>query len=234
MSRFLTGRHKEGPVKVVAMVAEPSALIFDLDNTLYTNPAYAAFQEEVLVERLGRELKLGPGVAAAKIAALRAERAAAGLGATSLGRLFAALGIEIATSIAWREECIDPAKWLRRDARLDHALGLLSKDYALALVTNNPRLTGEKSLEALGVRSRFRVLVGLDDTLAGKPAPEPFVKTACLLGVEPGRCVSIGDRFDVDLVPAMELGMGAILVGGVEDVYLLPECLAAEQPAFFA
>jgi FMN phosphatase YigB (HAD superfamily) len=213
-------------MKVVAIGDEPSALIFDLDNTLYTNPAYAASQEEALVERLARELSLAPEAAAARIAALRAERAAAGLGATSLGKLFAALGIEIATSVRWREECIEPGKWLKRDSRLDRALGLLAKDYALALMTNNPRLVGEKSLEALGVRAHFSVLVGLDDTLSGKPSHEPFMETARRLGLEASRCVSIGDRFDVDLAPAMELGMGAILVAGVEDVYRLPAALA--------
>ena len=212
-------------MKVVAMEAESSALIFDLDNTLYTNPGYAAFQEDVLIERLGRELGMGPESAAAKIKALRTERVDAGLGATSLGKLFAALGIEIATSVRWREECVEPAKWLGRDARLEHALSLLSKKYSLALLTNNPRLIGEKSLEALGVRHRFSVLVGLDDTFAGKPSPEPFIETARRLGFDPRLCVSIGDRFDVDLAPAMELGMGAILIDGVEDVYRLPELL---------
>jgi FMN phosphatase YigB (HAD superfamily) len=213
-------------MKVVSINSEPAALIFDLDNTLYTNPAYANFQENVLVERLGRELGLGFEAAAARIEALRAERAAAGLGKTSLGKLFAALGIAIATSVRWREESVEPAKWLRHDARLDSALGLLSKKYILAVMTNNPRLIGEKSLDALGVRSRFSVLIGLDDTLTGKPAPEPFVETARMLGIEARLCVSIGDRFDVDLAPAMELGMGAILVDGVEDVYRLPELLA--------
>jgi len=219
-------------MKIVAIGPKPSVLIFDLDNTLYTNPAYVAFQEDVLVERLGRELRLPQGAAAAKIAALRAERVAAGLGTTSLGKLFAALGIDIATSVAWREECYEPAQWLKRDARLDRSLGLLAKDYILALVTNNPRLIGEKSLDALGVRGRFKVLVGLDDTLIGKPAPEPFLETARRLGAEARSCVSIGDRFDVDLAPAMELGMGAILIDGVEDVYALPECLAAQEPIF--
>lgn len=215
-------------MKVIAVGAEPSALIFDLDNTLYTNPAYAAFQEDALVERLGRELGLGTEAAASRIAALRQERAAAGLGKTSLGKLFAAMGIEIATSVRWREECYEPAQWLKRDARLDRALGLLAKDYKLALMTNNPRLIGEKSLDALGVRPRFSAIVGLDDTLTGKPGAEPFIETARRLGLEPRLCVSIGDRFDVDLAPAMELGMGAVLVDGVEDVYLLPEILAGQ------
>jgi FMN phosphatase YigB (HAD superfamily) len=213
-------------MKVVAIEGEPSALVFDLDNTLYTNPAYAAFQEDVLVERLGRELGVGPEAAAAKLAALRAERERAGLGKTSLGKLFAALGIEIATSVRWREEAYEPSKWLKKDARLDRALCLLSRDFRLALMTNNPRLIGEKSLEALGVRDHFSVLVGLDDTYSGKPAPEPFIEVSKRLGLDPAACVSIGDRFDVDLAPAMELGMGAILVDGVEDVYDLPSLFA--------
>jgi phosphoglycolate phosphatase/putative hydrolase of the HAD superfamily len=217
-------------MKVVAIEGKPSALVFDLDNTLYTNPAYATFQEDVLVERLGRELGLDAAAASAKIAALRAEREAAGLGKTSLGKLFAALGIDIATSVRWREEAYEPAKWLKKDARLDRALDLLAKNFRLALMTNNPRLIGEKSLEALGVRDHFSVLVGLDDTYSGKPAPEPFIEISKRLGLDPSACVSIGDRFDVDLAPAMELGMGAILVDGVEDVYDLPFLFSDRDP----
>jgi phosphoglycolate phosphatase/putative hydrolase of the HAD superfamily len=209
-------------MKVIAIGEDPKALVFDLDNTLYTNPAYAQFQEDALVERLGRELGIGAAAAAARIAALRAEREAAGLGKTSLGKLFAALGVEMRDSVRWREECFEPAKWLKRDERLAAALRNLAKDFKLALMTNNPRSVGEKSLDALGARSSFSALVGLDDTLSGKPAPEPFLEVCKRLGLEPRRCVSIGDRFDVDLAPAMELGMGAILVEGVADVYKLP------------
>uniref|UniRef100_UPI00389030A7 HAD hydrolase-like protein n=1 Tax=Treponema sp. TaxID=166 RepID=UPI00389030A7 len=31
-------------------------------------------------------------------------------------------------------------------------------------------------------------------------------------------CVSIGDRYDIDLALAVELGMGGVLVSGAEDV----------------
>jgi FMN phosphatase YigB (HAD superfamily) len=221
-------------MKVLAIAEEAKALVFDLDNTLYTNPEYAAFQEDALVERLGRELGIGPAAAEARIAALRAERAAAGLGKTSLGRLFAALGVDMRASVRWREECYEPAKWLSKDQKLDRALEALAKRFTLALVTNNPRLIGEKSLAALGVRGRFSVLVGLDDTFAGKPSPEPFSLVAERLAFGPASCVSIGDRFDVDLAPAMELGMGAILVDGVEDVYRLPELFAGNDPLLAA
>jgi FMN phosphatase YigB (HAD superfamily) len=213
-------------MRVLSLPVEPQALLFDLDGTLYTNAGYAAFQEEVLVARLARERGEGLEATRALIMRMRAEREAAGLGRTSLGRLFGALGIGHETSVAWRVEGIEPRDWLGPDRRLDASLAELAERYALAVVTNNPRAVGEKSLQALGVRARFLAVVGLDDSLVSKPAPEPFLRAAALLGAEPGRCVSVGDRYDVDLVPALELGMGAILVEGVEEVYGLPSLLA--------
>ena len=216
-------------MRLLSLPASPRALVFDLDSTLYSHPAYAAFQEEVLVDRLARERGEDRARTAALIARMRAGREAAGLGRTSMGRLFAELGCDIATSVRWRTELIEPSDWLAADPALDEALAALSTRFALALLTNNPRTVGEKSLAALGVRRRFAAVVGLDDTMVSKPAPEPFLAAASLLGVEPSSCVSIGDREDVDLAPALELGMGAILVEGVEEVYGLPAALPGAQ-----
>jgi ribonucleotide monophosphatase NagD (HAD superfamily) len=36
----------------------------------------------------------------------------------------------------------------------------------------------------------------------------------------------VGDRYDADIAPALELGMAGVLVDGVKDVYLLPEFLS--------
>jgi beta-phosphoglucomutase-like phosphatase (HAD superfamily) len=96
----------------------------------------------------------------------------------------------------------------------------------LALVTNNPRLVGEKSLEALGVSAHSRPSWASTIPFPASLRPSPSPLPPGRLGLEPRRCVSIGDRFDVDLAPAMELGMGAILVDGVEDVYRLPDLFA--------
>lgn len=208
-------------MRVLALPGRPKALLFDLDSTLYTNPAYAAFQDEALVARLARERGESPAAARLTLAGLRAAREAAGGGRTSLGNLFAGLGVPIETSVRWREELFRPAEWLSPDPRLDGTLAALGKRFALALVTNNPRSVGVRSLEALGVRGRFSLVVGLDDTLRSKPDPAPFAFAARGLGLEPGDCVSVGDREDVDLRPAMALGMGAVLVEGVEDVYAL-------------
>jgi len=212
-------------MRILYLPADARALLFDIDGTLYTNAAYGAFQEEVLVERLARERDESVASLGARLGRMRAERASAGLGRTSLGNLFAELGIDISMSVRWRTELIEPAAWLVPDARLAEALGRLASRYTLAAVTNNPKLVGEKGLIALGVASFFRVVVGLDDTMLSKPAPEPFLRAAGLLGIDAERCVSVGDRRDVDLEPALGLGMGAILVDGVEDVYDLPRAL---------
>jgi FMN phosphatase YigB (HAD superfamily) len=212
-------------MRIVASSPVPRALIFDLDKTLYSQDDYASFQEAALIERLGRELGIGTQGAVARLDALMAKRAAAGSGKTSLGNLFQDLGFDIATSVKWREEAYDPRDWLTADPALDKALAELCCRFRLALVTNNPCKIGEASLEALGVKARFSAIVGLDTTMASKPSPEPFIRAAALLDAHPRECISIGDRYDVDIVPAVELGMGAILVSGVGDVYRLPEIL---------
>jgi FMN phosphatase YigB (HAD superfamily) len=140
---------------------------------------------------------------------------------------FLGFGVDMATIVRWREEEIVPGAWLKADPRLDAALALLEKRFTLAVLTNNPCKVGQANLEALGVAGRFELVVGLDDSLESKPSPAPFLAVCSRLGLAPGSCVSIGDREDVDLSTPMELGMGAILVNGVEDVYRLPELLDA-------
>ena len=127
--------------------------------------------------------------------------------------------------VRWRIEEIRPSEWIGPNPALDQTLAALSRHFRLVLLTNNPREVGRAGVAALGVAARFEAVIGLDDTFESKPAPEPFLAAAAALGLPPGVCVSIGDRMDVDLEPALALGMGAILVDGVEDVYTLPAML---------
>jgi FMN phosphatase YigB (HAD superfamily) len=129
------------------------------------------------------------------------------------------MGISMEQSIRWREESIEPALFLGKDPKLRRALELLSDSFALALVTNNPVLVASTTLRVLGVEDFFTILVGLDTCGVSKPHKAPFLKAGELLNLTPERCVSVGDRYDVDIAPSLELGMGGIMVEGVEDVY---------------
>lgn len=214
-------------MRVLRLPPDPELLVFDLDSTLYEHPGYASFQNEVLVERLARERGEALSATRARVEAIKEARRAAGLGKTSLGKVFLELGVDVATSVRWREEEIRPAEWLAPDPELRAALERLTRRFRLALLTNNPRSVGEASLEALGVRELFPLVRGLDDAGRSKPDPEPFALLLAAAGCAPWRAVSIGDREDVDLVPAMGLGMGAILVEAVAEVYGLSDILGA-------
>ncbi|MFZ3110232.1 MAG: HAD family hydrolase [Rectinemataceae bacterium] len=208
-----------------------SALILDMDGTLYTHQGYFDWQETSQVARLASHLGIHEDEAAAMMEEEREARRAAGLPKTSMANLFLALGrrrgfpIDMATIIHWREEEIRPAEWLTADPRLGEGLAALASRFRLCLLTNNPRSVGEAGLLALGIIPHFSSVIGLDDSLESKPSPRPFLKACAALGLPPASCVSIGDRMDVDIEPALALGMGGILVEGVEDVYRLPEAL---------
>ena len=204
---------------------EIQALVFDMDGTLYTHRDYFRYQESSQVARLARRLDISAAAAADMLEEVREARRQAGLPKTSMARLFLGFGIDMATIVRWREEEIRPAEWLDADPRLDASLAMLARHYRLALLTNNPKKVGIDSLEALGIHSRFEAVVGLDDTFESKPSRAPFLKVCGALGLSPSSCVSVGDREDVDIEPALAVGMGAILVNGVEDVYRLPGLL---------
>jgi phosphoglycolate phosphatase/putative hydrolase of the HAD superfamily len=210
-------------MKVYQLPRTIEALLFDIDGTLYTDKAYADFQVDILVDELARRRGEPREVTAAAIEKARQEPAAdTGTKRSSLGNAMAALGIDIAASVEWRTRLIDPRRFLDADPRLRAALERL-RPMRLVAVTNNPRAVGQATLEALGVADLFIRAVGLDDTMKSKPAPEPYLLAAQAAGTAPAACVSIGDRYDVDLAVPLGLGMGAILVSGVEDVYNLPD-----------
>jgi HAD superfamily hydrolase (TIGR01509 family) len=62
-----------------------------------------------------------------------------------------------------------------------------------AVVSGSPRESVEASLEVLGIRDRFAVLVCAGEYAKGKPSPEPFLKAASLLGIAPEDCLVFED-----------------------------------------
>ncbi|WP_347221974.1 HAD family hydrolase [Mycolicibacterium poriferae] len=69
---------------------------------------------------------------------------------------------------------------------------LVSEDVPMALVTNTQRELAERALNSIG-RHYFTVTVCGDEVPSGKPAPDPYLRAAELLGLEPGDCLAIED-----------------------------------------
>ena len=106
---------------------------------------------------------------------------------------------------------------------------VLQEKYQLICVTNNPVLPARKTLEAIGISEFFPDIVGLDTCLKSKPALEPFKTAVEWLSksskteIKAENCLAVGDRYDMDIALPLEMGMGGILVSGVEEVYQIIE-----------
>jgi HAD superfamily hydrolase (TIGR01509 family) len=69
----------------------------------------------------------------------------------------------------------------------------LSPRFALAIASGSLRHEIQTILSGAGLLDAFPVIVGADDVTAGKPAPEPYLKAAELLGIDPAAAVAIED-----------------------------------------
>lgn len=206
-------------------------IVFDIDGTLYTNHAYAVGQIRVLIERLAELRGVDADAMEAEVEAYRTRWSAEHEGKKlSLGNAFVVFGVSIEESVRWREELIEPEAFLGADPRLRETLSAFGPGVAFSAVTNNPATIGKRTLACLGVGDLFSVVVGLDTFGVSKPHRAPFERAAEAMGREPRHCLAVGDRYDLDIAPARELGMGGALVSGVEDVYALPAALEGRLP----
>ena len=80
-----------------------------------------------------------------------------------------------------------------------------------AIVSGSPRASIESTLAVLGLAHYFPVIVGAEDYTQGKPAPEPFLKAAQLLGVEPAQCLVFEDA-EAGIAAAQAAGMDFVRV----------------------
>jgi phosphoglycolate phosphatase/putative hydrolase of the HAD superfamily len=212
-------------MKIYRIPESLSCIIFDIDSTLYTNAEYARDQVDVQLRHFAGLRGESFEDASAMVEAFRREHEAAHGKRLSLGNALIHFGIPISESIRWREDLLEPAEYLIPDAGLQDTLIELSRRYLLVAVTNNPVIPARKTLDALGVSVFFPHVIGLDTTGVSKPHEKPFLAAAKWANAGVKECLSVGDRYDIDIALPLEMGMGGILVDGVEDVYALPELL---------
>jgi beta-phosphoglucomutase-like phosphatase (HAD superfamily) len=80
-----------------------------------------------------------------------------------------------------------------------------------AIATSSSHRTIKLHLTAYDLTSRFDAIVGRGDYANGKPAPDPFLKAAERLGVEPLLCLALEDSYN-GVRSASSAGMMTIMV----------------------
>ena len=213
-------------MKVFHLPSEIKALIFDMDLTLYTNAEYAQYQTDCIVKRLAEIRSQSFDKMKEEIkSSTEAWKLSHNGKNPTFSKILNNYGVGIEEIALWRNELLEPERFIEKDLRLNETLKRLSESFYLGLVTNNTVLVALKTLTALGVEEYFPVIIGLDTCMVAKPHEKPYLKFLELSSKPRETCVSIGDRFEVDLEIPVNMGMGAILVNGVEDVYELPDVL---------
>lgn len=98
-------------------------------------------------------------------------------------------------------EAFDAAWVAALDRRMAHGLplkpgtlDLLARiTQPMALATSSTRRQADRKLARAGLTGHFRHVVTFDDVARPKPAPEPYLRAAALLGVAPARCLVFED-----------------------------------------
>lgn len=178
-------------------------LLFDLDGTLVDSRADLTNSVNLMLAELGRAPLpsgrvlnfIGEGV---RLLAERSLRATA----------------ELAPSAAELDYAIEVFKKHYRAHLLDRtylypgveATLARLKHLPLAVVSNKPYEFTLALLEGIGLRSHFAVILGGDSLPERKPSPLMLLEAARKCGVEPARCLMIGDT-RVDVIAGRAAGM---------------------------
>ncbi len=202
------------------------AIIFDVDSTLYTNPEYAFEQVDCQIRAFAKMKGIPADEARKTLAEFGKKWQEDHNGQKiSLGNALVFFDVPIEQSVKWRRELLEPVDYLTRDEKLINTIKKLEEKYKIVCVTNNPVLPARKTLEAIGISELIPHIVGLDTCLKSKPALEPFEKALEILECKACECVAIGDRYDMDIALPLQMGMGGVLVSGVQEVYELDTVL---------
>ena len=176
-------------------------LIFDLDGTLAdTMPThFAAWSKSMAAHGIefseDRFYALG-GVPTPVIIDLLASEQGKILDSTVLAEAKEELFLELLKDV----QPVVPVKLIAELHR-----GLMP----LAVATGSLKWVAEKILKTLGIRELFTAVVGADDIVHPKPAPDTYLKAAELIGVDPTRCHAFEDT-ELGIQAARNAGMDVI------------------------
>ena len=87
----------------------------------------------------------------------------------------------------------------------------LKDDFMLALVTGAIRQEAELTLKYFKIKDCFKVTITGDDTINGKPDPEPYIRAVEYLHISPDDCVIIEDS-SIGVESAKRAGIECIAV----------------------
>lgn len=176
-----------------------TAIIFDLDGTLYCSSELAAEIHRVAVNGLAMQLGVEPDEADSRLAVVKAAITARTGCEATLSVACHELGWEIRALHDYLATHVAPERFLARDERVVAMLQRLRRLYQLYIYTNNNRSLTTRIMRATGLEDLFTAVFSVEDFWRPKPDRLALARLFAAIGTEPGECLFVGDRYDVDL-----------------------------------
>ena len=194
------------------------SIVFDLDGTLYTSELLlqeiTAAADVAIASSRGVSLIEGR-----KLVKKSRERLAESLGEEpTLSLTCMELGLDLPDLHRYFEQEVKPERYLVEDPVLVALLDSLASIYDLYIYTNNNLSLAQRILSLLGVGAQFRKIYSIEFCWLPKPDPEAFRRVLEDIGGPPETFLFVGDREQVDLQPAAEIGIETLLVRETADL----------------
>jgi len=195
------------------------ALIIDIDNTLYNNDAYLMHQYQEIVKELALLKKMTFNELESCILNLKDIFLKVNSKNASLSKILNYLEIDIEENISIRKRVIKPTLYLKYDDNIYNSILKLKEKYILVCLSNNPLKINYEVLDLLKIKDFFNFVIGLDSFKIPKPSLIPFKKIKESLNLNYSQILSIGDRYEIDIDPLLNLGGNGLLIENIEDFY---------------
>lgn len=197
------------------------AILFDLDDTLFDHAHASGVALKTLHERhAGADIPLEEFSAKhGELLEIYHQRFLSGAYTLDQARaermmaLFASFGELLDDEVAWQiaseyRELHQTNRQLVEGAR--ELLDDLSKEFALAIVTNNSSAEQYAKLAHLGIANHFKAVVISEEVGVMKPDAAIYFAALDRLGCEPHEAVMIGDNLQADVLGAQDAGIAAV------------------------
>lgn len=195
--------------------ARPAAVLWDMDGTLVDTEPYWLTAETELVHAWGGDWSIDDGLS---------------LVGSSLERsslIIASRGVELEPQEIIQvltdrviAQLADEVPW--RPGARDLLVELQEAGIATALVTMSIRRMADYIAAAAGFPA-FDIVIAGDEVINGKPDPEPYLRAAQALGVDPTDCIAIEDS---------EFGVASAVASGATTVAVPLHVPLPPSPAY--